>query len=81
MFSKNAFLIFRKRRLLIFSINAFFLNFGKDIFKKPGMFRTRSIFKNHIHRALVYLETKASSEQCQTSTVERLAKIATWHTF
>ena len=44
--------------------------------QNPSMFRTRSIFRN-----LVYSERQVYLENCQTCTMERFAKIATWRIF
>ena len=38
-------------------------------------------FEKGIFRTLVYSEPDTYSEHCQTSTIERFAKIATWRTF
>ena len=43
--------------------------FREKYIQNPDIFRTRSIF-----RILVYLETEAYSEHCQTSAMERFAK-------
>ena len=74
------FFIFSQKKLFLFSGNGTFLFFLKKgffyisgkIYSKLGTFRTTSIF-----RTLVYSEPEAYSEHCQTSTIERFAKIAT----
>ena len=62
-FSSFLILYFSKRNCLAY---------WKRYIQNPGIFRTKSIF-----RTFVYLEPKAYPEHCQTSTIERFAKIAT----
>ena len=65
---------------LAYSTIIFFQRKVFVIFRKPNflIFRTRYIqnsdITRRIFRALVYLEPKAYSENCQTSTMERFAK-------
>ena len=82
-------LYFRKwepLKILYISGNGTFLYFGKSILRilklrnflilreryiqNPAIFRTRGIF-----RALLYLKSETYSEHCETSTMERFAKI------
>ena len=88
IFSKES-LYFRKwepLKILYISGNGTFLYFGKSILRilklrnflilreryiqNPAIFRTRGIF-----RALLYLKSETYSEHCETSTMERFAKI------
>ena len=46
------------------------LVFRERYIQNPAIFRTRGIF-----RTLVYLKSETSSEHCETSTMERFAKI------
>ena len=62
-FRKQNFLIFRKRNFLIFR---------ERYVQNYDIFRTRDVFKT-----TAYLEPEAYSEHCQTSKIERFAKIAT----
>ena len=63
--------IFRKRELSCFFLKKkFFLYFGKGIFRTLPYLEVKA-----------YLEPEVNSEHCQTSTMERFVKIATWRTF
>ena len=82
---KKAVLVFReketlKKLLILQEMETLksFLYFRKRNFL---IFRERHIQNPDIFRTLVYLEPKAYSENYQTSTTERFAKIATWRTF
>ena len=71
----KSFLYFRKRNFLLFQEKELSYISGK-VYSEPKHFRTRSIFKT-----LTCLELEACSEHCQTSTMERFAKIATYNHF
>ena len=76
--ARKMFLIFSQNKLFLKLAFFYFLKksfpyiSGKVYSEHRGIFRIRSIF-----RALIYSEPEVYSEYCETSTMERLAKIAT----
>ena len=70
----RTFLYFRKRNFLIFRIGIFrtLAYLELEAYSEPQHIQNQNIF-----RTLVYSGREVYSEQCQTSTMERFAKIAT----
>ena len=64
IFSKKAFLIFRKQNFLTFSQQKVFLIFWERYIQNHEIFRIRTIF-----RTLIWSEPEAYSGHCQTSTM------------